>query len=362
MINYKTISFYLFKLYFRQFLIISLVLIGILALSNAFDVLQKFKTGNVPSRFFWKLVLYKIPYLINEIAALISFISMLFFLRRISRHNELIILLCSGISIWRIIAIPAISSIFLGILMVGLINPIGVYGLQKYEQLEGKLTNKKLTNLSIIHSGILFAEEYKNSKRIVQARSIHLATKKLKDVTILFIDDDNNFLKRIDANTAILTDGAFNLLNSKSTTGDNSEKHLELLVPTSLSISAFTESSVSPEMVSVWNLPNSINKFLKSGLPIINYQIYYYKQLFKPLLMMATIFLASCFITLRHRDSHEAKMLAAGLVLGVLAYSVIEILLRVLAYSGTQPALAILLPIFLMILISNFVVLHLYEA
>ena len=334
----------------------------VLALSNAFDVLQKFKNISLPSKFFWKLVLYKVPYLVNEVAPLISFISMLLFVGRLTKHNEIVIILGNGISLRRLLIIPAISALILGALITAVVNPIGAYGLQKYEFLEAKLTGKKHKSFVVVHTGLLLFEEYDNENRIISAKSVNLELGRLTDLTILLIDSQNNFLRRVDAKSAILAQGNFNLSEAKIVTDDSSVELRELAVPTNFSISYFTHSLVMPEMIPVWNLRSSINKFLSSGISVINYQIYFYKQISKPLLMCATVMLGGCFISLGQRNNSQKKLFAFGLLTGFVAYSIVEIISRVLAYNGLAPEFAITLPICLLILISNFVVLHLKEA
>lgn len=362
MFKYKTLFFYLSRLYCKYFISVAAVFSIVLALSNAFDILQKFKSITLSSKFFWKFVLYKVPYLLNEITPLISFISMLFFVARLTKHKEIIIILGNGISLQRLLFIPVISALLIGILTTAIVNPLGAYGLQKYEYLEAKLTGKKHKSFVVIHQGLLLFEEYNDESRIISARSVDLKLNKLTDLTILRVDSENNFLSRIDAGSAILDEGSFNLSKAKIVADDSSSAFDELVIPTNLSINYFTHSLIMPEMISIWNLRSSINKFLSSGISVINYQIYFYKQLAKPLLMCATVMLGGCFISLSQRSNSQKKLFAIGLLTGFLAYSVIEIVSRILAYNGLAPEFAIMLPIFLLMLMSNFVVLHFNEA
>ncbi|WP_323738837.1 LptF/LptG family permease [Candidatus Trichorickettsia mobilis] len=362
MFNYRTLSFYIFQLYYRSFGIISGILVGMLLLSNAFDILQRFKSTYIPSSLFWRLMLYKIPYLINEISVLISFIAMLFFLRRITKYNELVIILCNGIPLWRLLLIPIMATLLLGIFIITVINPLGIYGLMKYEQIETKLTKRKYNNLTISQFGIFFFEEYDNSNRIIQTKSLNPTTHEMHDVIMLFVDDRNRFIKRIDAPHVKLDNNVFQLTEPKVITNNTTEAYVNLVIPTSLSMNSLINSFISPEMISFWELPTVINTLLKAGLPVVNYQLHYYKQLFKPLMMAATAILSCCFLSLRTRDNSHKKMVVNGILLGFTSYAAMEIILRILAYNGLKPLLAVLLPICLMIFIGSFIILHLYEA
>lgn len=380
MFNSKTLNFYLFKLCLTSFVVISLIVAGLLFISNIFDVLQKFKSLYLPSHLFWKLSIYKIPYLLSELSPLISFISSLFFLQKMTKNNEFLIILVSGVQSWKIFLIPIITSFLLGVFTVAALNPIGAYGLMKYEYLEAKLTKKKQAGITITKNGISFFEQYKGTEnlsnhisskdfgnnqhynRIIHAKSISVSSNQLNDVIILFIDQENQFIKRIDAKTAKIQNNQIILHNIRSFDSYNSYELEEIKLPTHLSMGNFTDSFMPPETFSIWNIQVTISKFLKSGLPVLHYQIYYYKQLFKPLMMIATSMIACCFVTLNNRKKSAKLVFATALIIGFAIYSIIEISSKILAYNQFDPILSILLPIILVMLISNFIILHLHEA
>jgi len=361
MINLKTLSWYLAKLYSKCFFIIIFILIALLIVSNIFDLLQKFKNIYVPFNFFWRFILYKIPYLLNQVSSLISFTAMLFFMRNLTKNNELTAILSSGIHIWQVLIVPCIVTLILGTAFTTVLNPIGALGLQKYDQLESKLMKKTPNEAIISKSGLLFFEALNGENQIIQTQFINISEKKLNNVTILFIDNNNNFLKRIDALYGIIENKFLHLNRVKVFTKDGASTHNNLIIPTNLSISNLVNKFIQPEMVSIWSLPKLIDELLNSGLPIINYQIYYYKQLFKPIMMMATVILASCFVSLRQRDNSQEKMLIFGLFSGFIVYSLSEILLKILTYNNLSLIAAILLPSTLIFFISNFIILHYKE-
>lgn len=358
MINLKTLSLYLFRLYCGYFIGIIIIIVGALILSNIFDTLQKFKAIYLPSHLFWKLVLYKIPYLINEVASLISYIAMLFFFKRLTKYNELMTILSGGIHIWRIIVIPVFATIFLGGILITICGPIGIVGLQKYESLVSKLTKNRQNNLVISKSGLLFFENYQDDKRIIQAESIDLIHNQLNNINILFLNNDNSFLKRIDASHASLINGNFKFTSARIFDQQNYQQVENIDISTNLSINNLLNSFINPEMISIWDLPDVIKQLIAAGLPTSNYQVYYYKQLFKPIIMATTIILAACFFSLKQRDNSQEKLLIIGLFLGFISYCLLEILVKTLNYNGSPAFLAVLLPNICMLFLCNFVIMH----
>lgn len=362
MFKLKTLVHYVFRLYSGYFAAIFLIIAGVLILSCAFDILQKFKSVTIPAGVFWKFVLYKVPYLLNETMVLISFISTLFFWQSLVKYNELLIILSSGVPFWRILGVAALTSFFFGLLTIMVLNPIGTYGLGRYEQLSAKLNNKRQSDVIKIEEGLLSFEKYEDSRRLIQARSLNIDAKELYDVNIIFIDKKNAFLKRIDAGRAKLDEGVIKLSSAKIITKTDLEDSIDMVIPTKLTISDFKDSLVSPEVVSFWELPALITKLSNSGITVTNYQIYYYKQLFKPMTMVAMIILASCFIRLEGRGNVNIARLGMATFVGIITYFLLEIIIKLLAYNGIAPMASVLLPIFLIIFISNFLVLHLQEA
>ncbi len=356
MINLKILSAYLFRLYCSYFIGILFIIIGILILSNIFDLLHKFKAVYIPLHYFGKLIFFKIPYLLNEISSLISFIAMLFFLKRLTKHNELLLILSNGVHIWKVIFIPAIAAIIFGIILIAIFNPIGTLGLQKYEQLEAKLTKKNSYNLKVSKSGLIFLEKDTNTKKILQTKAIDIVNNKLLNITLLLLDNNNNFLERIDGSYAFLTNNNLEIISAKIYDGENFKNYAQFNVATNLSIKKLLDNFINPEMISIWDLPGAIKQLTETGVPITNYQIYYYKQLFKPIIMATMVLLASCFFSLRQHDHSAAKALILGLFIGFLTYFILEISFKMFSYNGVPPLLAVLLPNIGILLLSNFII------
>ena len=362
MINNQTLTKYLSKMFTKQFLFTSAIILCVLFITSAFDILQKFKSTNITPGDFWKLVSFKIPYLFNEVASLICFISTFMFLRTLTKQNELVVILSSGIPIWKVFINPILVTFILGALILGIINPVGTYGLQEYEKLEAKLHNTPHLNFIISPTGLFFFEKFAGNNYIIQAKSINADKKTLTDVTILLVDEHNNLIKRIDSPLVQLQLGIFKLNSPVITKRTSSRKLKELILPTNLSIDNLVQRFSPPEMIPIWNLNNSIKNFARSGLVVTKYQIHYYKQLFKPLSMVAMSFIACWFVSLNIRDNSSARMAVWALITGICTYFFLEICLLILAYNGLHPVLATLLPILFIILISNFVILHFQEA
>ncbi len=286
---------------------------------------------------------------------------MLLFLQRLTKHNELIAILCSGLNLWNIIIPPVIISCIFGILFISIVNPIAALGMHKSELLKSKIKNQNIQDTIISRSSLLFVEQYGNNTQIIRTKSIDIANKELHNVTILNISSDDHLERRIDATTAILNHN-INLQNVKILTDRGAEFAKELVIPTKITIDSLLKSFSSPETVPIWYLPKLIKNFVAVGIPVAHYQIYYYKQLFKPILMVSAVIFAACFFTLNQRDGSHSMILTKGVFFSIVVYLLLEILIRILSYSTMTPVLAVFLPSLLMLLLSNLTILRSYES
>lgn len=363
MIVNSTITRYLVRKFIWWLILTTLVIFALMFITGAFDVLQKFKSTHFSPKEFWLLILLKIPYLFNEVSTVIGLISTVLFLQSLITSSELIIIVSSGIPIWRVFLVPIALSFCSGVVIVAIVNPISIYSLKEYEKIEAKLQNKVLyNNLAVSSSGIFFSEKYQDTTRIMQANSINTEKNLISDMTIIVTDNYGQLIERIDAASVKLEDNKFKLRNPTIFKREQTLSLKEIQLPTNLSINNLIQSFVPPEMVSIWHLPESIEKMNSSGIPTINYELYFFRQLFKPLIFVAMTFLAFWFLNLQNKSSNNTKTIIFSLMTGIIVYFLLEVTLRLLAYSGFSPMLASLLPVLVIILISNFVILHLQEA
>lgn len=361
-----TLFRYLMRSYLERFSLVLLVVAIGLLLSNSFDTLNRFKSVTFTLPLFIHLISLKLPYLIIEIMPMIVFIGTLLFLYYLSRTHQLVSIWSTGTSTWRILLPVVISAMFIGVVMTTVVQPVASILIGKYDAMEAKLLKKRSNQATLANSGIMIAEDYNNERRIVVARSVNISDNALYGVTILFIDENNNFITRLDAGSASLRNGQFVLHDTKifdeRTSQVTSEVKDSKSFETSLSIDRFTKSMASPEHVSFWRLPSLIQKLKEAGMPTSRYQVYYYKQLFKPLMMMTVCFMAFCFIDPKQNRLGGMQSFALGIFMGFVVYLMNEICIVMLMHQGFGIILASLCSMAVIILLSVFVILHLHET
>lgn len=362
MIRLSTINGYQLKVFAVQLLKVSSVLLILLFISSAFDITQKYKSIYISPTDLWLLIIYKIPYLFCELASASCFLSTILFFQTFRKSRELIIMLSSGIPLWNIVMIPAVTSLAYGFIILFIIGPIGTVGLNKYQRLEATISDTPSTNFAIFKTGIYFHERFSNTNRVIYAKSIDEETNTIRNLSIMITDKHNNLIEHIESPEATLENYTFNIFNATIVKTGIIQKIDQINIPTSISIKNMMMQFNRPETVQFWNLGSMVNKFIESGFSVTKYQLYYYKLIFRPLSMLALAMVACCFICINPRDKKNRTNLILAVSSGIFSYFILELSYRVLAYSNILPLLSVLLPILVIIMISNFVILHFHEA
>ena len=358
----STLFRYLAKSYVAYFGLVLATVVLALLVSNIFDTLSRFKGVLLTLSLFLELISFKLLYLSLEILPLICFISTLLFLHALVKSCELVSILNSGVSIWGILFPVSLSAICIGVIAITMINPVASTLLRNYEKIVSKLENKS-HNISISDLGIMVAENYHEEGRIFIVKTVDFGVKRISDITILFTDRDNNFISRIDADSGVFEGNSLVLHQSRMLSKDGVKTvDTESKIHTNLSIKHFAKSSLGPEYISFWQLPSMILTLHKAGISVVKYQIYYYKQLFKPLMMLATVLMAGCFTQVSAERKARVKLVVVGIASGFVVYVLSEICVAILTHQGMTPIFAILCSVVGIMILSIFVILHLHEA
>lgn len=362
----NTLFRYLMRSYIERFSIVLIIVSFGLLLSSSFDVLNRFRSVTFTLSLFVSLISLKLPYLLIEIMPMIVFISTLMFLYYFNKTNQLVSVWATGTSTWSILLPVVVSAVIIGLIMTTMMQPIASTLISKYDTIESKLLKRRSVSASFSSSGIMIAEDYNDERRIITAKSIDIAGSKLYGVTILFIDNDNNFISRLDAESASLLKKKFVLNDVKSFNNSPSTAasivHRSMDCETNISIDRFTKSMTLPEHVSFWNMPSLIRQFKQAGMPTLKYQVYYFKQLLKPFMMLTVCFMAFCFITPKQNRLGGMQVIALGMFVGFVVYLVSEICMVILMNQGFDIIVANLCPMIVITLLSIFMILHLHET
>ena len=106
----------------------------------------------------------------------------------------------SGMSNFSVITVPCFISVILGIFFITSINPVTSTMVKKYETVRGSY-EKELNYLAAITVNGIWIKEINFGKNyIIKAKNLN--NENLEKVTIYEFDSENNFLRRVEAESA----------------------------------------------------------------------------------------------------------------------------------------------------------------
>ncbi len=321
------ISLYLARCYIVNFLFI---LCGLLAVVYFFDIVELLrraaKVENVALSHVLLMGFYKLPEVGQLIFPFAILFSAMLTFWQLSKKQELVIVRAAGLSAWQFLSPILLAAFLIGVMKVAIINPMGSVFLEKYRHLEAQSLKKRASLISFSEQGLWLRQENVNARGneesvILHAKNVQMPIWKLSEVIVYFFDEENNFLHRVDSQTAQLNKGKW-LFNQAvvNQPGELPQRVTQLSLETNLDINELMDSFASAETISFWKLPEQIRILQQTGFDPTGLKIYYQKLLSEPLLFMAMILLAGA-VSLRHARMQAGSLMAlTGIVIGFVVF------------------------------------------
>ena len=251
----------------------------------------------------------------------IILISGILFFTRIKKSEEVTALKISGISNLAIIIIPSLTAVVLGIIFVTSINPITSVLVKKYENIKGSFERDKEYLAAITDNGIWIKE--KNSEKNNIIRSSNLKNENLMNVTIYEFDKNNNFIKRIEAESANISSSKWSLSNVKIIDQDGNilSQNIKNLTYMSIYDIKKIESLYSNlDTISFWSIKNEIKLLEERGYSIKQMETKLQRSLAFPFFLLAMVLLSGVFtLGNRFKENNFTHMFLA-IIASVLIY------------------------------------------
>ncbi|MGC1355267.1 MAG: LptF/LptG family permease, partial [Xanthobacteraceae bacterium] len=140
---------------------------------------------------------------------------------------------------------------------------------------------------------------------------------RLGGVSVYAFDGEGNFKNRIEAKSATLNDGYWQLEEARIYAGGKppvTESSYRL--PTTLTLEQVRESFATPETVPFWKLRSYIELADRAGLSGAGYRLQYQQLLSRPFLLTAMVLLAASVSLRLFRFGGVQKMVLSGIAAG----------------------------------------------
>ncbi|HAH09333.1 MAG TPA: LPS export ABC transporter permease LptG [Alphaproteobacteria bacterium] len=314
---------------------------GCVALGFIIDVVELFNRtsgkDNIGVGTVFFMALLKLPNLTEKMMPFAVLFGALWTFTRLTRSQELVIARASGVSAWQFLAPPLAIALVLGAFMTMVYNPIAAQMVARYQQLEARYIRGRPSLLEVSTNGLWLRQGDEPGQSVIHALRVSDQGLQLQDVMILIYQGKDLFTGRIDAKSAILRNGFWDLTEAWVTAGGQpSVYHPKLQVTTKLTATTIQESFATPDTISFWDLPRFIAFADAAGFKPTNHRLHWHALLASPLLLCAMIFTGAAFSLRLARLGGAARLILMGVLTGFLLYFFTNAS-QALGKSGTVP-------------------------
>lgn len=338
-----TLHFYFARKFMMTFLGVLGIFFAILLLIDLVEQVRRFDSETVSFADALGLTFLNVPAGIYRILPLIMILSTLALFLGLARTSELVVTRAAGRSALRALAAPVFVALVIGGLAVSVLNPIVAATSKQYEALATRYASGTESVLSISTEGLWLRQGSPAGQTVIRATRANLDGTELFGVTFITFDPGQGPTRRIEAESALLGTGAWELTKAKEwplTGAANpelaSKTHNMLAVPTDLTRAQIRDSFGTPSVVPIWELPAFIDRLEGAGFSARQHRMWFQMELALPVFLAAMVLIGAAF-TLRHtRFGRTGAMVLGALLTGFTLYF-IRNFAQILGENGQIP-------------------------
>jgi len=304
--------------------------IGVVALAAMIDYVELMRRGaDWPNATAWllaKISMYRVPQLTERIMPFSVLVGAMSCYLSLSRRLELVVARAAGVSAWQFVAPAMIGAFVFGTVATTVYNPISALLHERSKRLEADMQGENLSALQENVSGFWVRQKSADGAAIINASSSREQGATLGGVSIFTFDSEGHFQARIEAKSATLQQGYWQLddarvyYNGKAPDIEDSYR-----LATNLTLEQVRESFATPETVPFWQLPTYIEMADRAGLGAAGYRLQYQLLLARPFLLAAMVMLAASVSLRFFRFGGVQKMVLSGISAGFLLFVLAKI-------------------------------------
>lgn len=361
----KTLFFYIGRQFLWWFLAVFVAMIAVIILVDAVELIRRSSTkADATTAIVTSMALLRAPFLAQEAIPFAVMFGGILTYFRLTRNHELVVIRSAGVSVWQFMLPALLVVVMVGVGKVMLLNPLSSLLLQQFEALEGRYLKGQSSLLAVSSSGIWLRQTYgENGQAVIHAASVEIEGLELRDVIVFLLADDDRFLGRIDAKTARLGDGQWNLTDAWLT---GPEKPGEFVssrsLATDLTSDKIQDSFASPETVSFWGLPRFIKILEETGFSALPHRLQLHTLIAEPVLLIAMVMIAASFSMRLTRRGGAPLLIGAGVLTTFLLFIVTEVVHAIGLGGGVPVILAAWTPAGVSLMAGIALLMHLEDG
>lgn len=326
--------------FFRYATITTWYFLGVYALITLIDFTEfASRTAGVPGftvGLAFTVSALRVPTIMLQAVPFVGLIAAIATLVSLNRKYELVIVRSAGISAWQFLLPACFGALVLGLLTVGVLNPLAAHAISRSEMLENEFRSGK-SNVVNAFSAPWLRQKTADSDTIIGARAVLNQGLELADVTFFSLDADGDIIERRDATRAYLRDGYWELHDVGLIRGGAQLPRLQTdRVATNLKPEFVQERLARPETIPFYELPRKIEVARSFGLRASTFATQFHTLMALPLLLVAMTLIAATVSMRFARMGQSATMILGGVFAGFLLY-VVSVLVKAFGNAGFVP-------------------------
>tara|TARA_B100002051_G_C16698987_1_gene619865 strand:- start:433 stop:1524 length:1092 start_codon:yes stop_codon:yes gene_type:complete len=322
MIRSFVINKYLALEFFKVVINISFSFFCLAFILNLFEEINFFKDYDIGINIPIFLSLLFVPSLFYNMFPFVILFSGIWFFLKIKKTDEIIAMKVSGLSNFSVIVVPSVVSIILGIFFVTTVNPITSVLVKKYEGIKGVYEKDQEYLAAVTVNGIWIKEKDLTKNNII--RSSNLKNDKLLDVTIYEFDKNNDFVRRIEADSADIK--TLNWKLNKVSIIDNEGAVLSENIENLSYISMYDIKKIRSlysnlDTISFWSLQTEIELLEKRGYSPREVEAKFQRSLAFPFFLLSMLLLSGVFtLGMNFKDNNLTYIFIAIITTVIIFY------------------------------------------
>lgn len=360
-----TLHLYFARRFAVSFLLITLLLFTLIVLTGLLEESRSSYADTVGFPDLLRLTLLDAPQKINAILPLVMVLATVVLFLGMARSSEMVITRASGRSALQTLASPVVVALLIGVMVVGMFNPIVAATAKRYEQVSQSYRTGGAATLSISDEGLWLRQGSEAGQTVIRAWRSNNDGSVLFDVTFISYAPDGGPVRRIEAQSAALTDAGWELSVAKSwplgaglNPEGNAQIYETLTLPSSLTLDRIRDSFGRSDTISIYNLPAFIQQLEIAGFSPRRHKVWLQTELARPLFLIAMVLVASAF-TMRHTRAGGTGIAVLSAVLLGFGLYFIRSFAQILGENGQIPvALAAWAPPIAAIMLALGLLLH----
>ncbi|PIV75317.1 MAG: LPS export ABC transporter permease LptG [Rhodobacteraceae bacterium CG17_big_fil_post_rev_8_21_14_2_50_65_11] len=313
---------YIARRFLRAFVMVLAVFVAILLPINLAEQLRIIDQPDAGLAAAARLAMLNLPGALYRMLPLFIILATLVLFLGLARTSELVVIRASGRSALKSTISPVAVSLGIGLLGLGVINPLVAATERQYDQTITRYQTGENRTLSVSEEGLWLRQGSAFGQTVIHAARSNGDGTALFDTSFFVFDPDGSAQSRIDAEAALLTEGAWQLTDVKrwplgqANPEAAATTHDAFTLPSTLTRNQIRDSFGRPSTIPIYELPAFIAQLRAAGFAALQHRAWFMSELASPALLAAMVLIGASF-TMRHtRFGKTGIMVLFALLLG----------------------------------------------